>query len=631
MPFGYHGKILHLDLTKEIFHIEEPGDDFYRKYLGGSALGLYYALKEIPPKANPLGSENTLVLALSVLTGVPISGQSRMTAVAKSPQTGTIGDSQCGGFWPAEMKFAGYDALIIKGKSPKPVYLWLHDGKAELRDAGHLWGKETGEVETTIRQELDDRRIEVLQCGPAGEKGVRFAGLINMCSRANGRTGMGAVMASKNLKAVAVRGKARPDSADKSRVQELARWGVNNLEESAVIGLSLLGTAELVPFQNETGGFPTRNFNSGVFDDFMAISGQRMNETLVKQRTTCFGCAVRCKREVEVTEGPYPVDPRYGAPEYETVSTFGSYCCINDLKAIAKTNEICNRYGVDTISCGATIAWAMECFEAGILTEKDTNGIPLKFGNAAAMVKMTEMIAKREGFGDILAEGSARAAKVIGQGSEDFLITIKNKELPAHMPQVKRSLAIIYAVNPFGPDHMSSEHDESYDPELGFHERLAELGLNNPRLSQAMDKEKVRFAFRTQCFYSMMDSLNVCHFVFGPGWQLYGPTQLTELVNAVTGWDVTLDELMTVGERRINMMRAFNVRERIDQKEDVIPKKLTIPLKGGPTDGAAITEDQFHKAREIYYEMAGWDKATGTPSEKKLGDLGLGWISGVEE
>jgi aldehyde:ferredoxin oxidoreductase len=627
MPYGYHGKILHLDLTEETFYIEEPGDDFYRKYLGGSALGLYYALKNIPPKADPLGPENTLVLALSMLTGVSISGQSRMTAVAKSPQTGTIGDSQCGGFWPAEMKFAGYDAIVIKGKSPKPVYLWLHYGKAELRDAGHLWGEETGEVETTIRQELDDRRVEVLQCGPAGEKGVRFAGLINMCSRANGRTGMGAVMASKNLKAVAVRGNVRPDSADKSKVQELARWGVSNLEESAVIGLSLLGTAELVPFQNETGGFPTRNFNSGVFDDFMAISGQRMNETMVKQRTTCYGCAVRCKREVEVTEGPYPVNARYGAPEYETVSTFGSYCCVNDLKAIAKANEICNRYGVDTISCGATVAWAMECFEAGILTEKDTNGIQLNFGNAAAMVKMTEMIARREGFGDILAEGSARAAKVIGQGSGDFLVTIKNKELPAHMPQVKRSLALIYAVNPFGPDHMSSEHDESYEPELGFHERLAELGLNNPRLPHVLDEEKVRFAFRTQCFYSLMDSLNVCQFVFGPGWQLYGPNQLTELVKAVTGWDITLEELMTVGERRINMMRVFNAREGIYQEEDILPKKLMTPLKGGPTDGVVIPEDQFQKARELYYRLANWDQAKGIPTRKKLHELGLDWIS----
>jgi len=627
MPHGYNGKILHVDLTKGALNIEKPEDSFYRRYLGGSALGLYYALTKIPPQADPLGPENVLVLALSVLTGVPISGQSRMTAVAKSPQTDAIGDSQCGGFWPAEMKFAGYDALVLSGRSPKPVYLWLHDGEAELRTAEHLWGRETGEVESTLRQELGDRKIEVLQCGPAGEKGVRFAALINMCSRANGRTGMGAVMASKNLKAVAVHGKDRPTTADGSKVRELAKWGVSNLEESAVIGLSLLGTAELVPLQNETGGLPTRNFNSGVFGDFMAISGQRMNETLVKHRTTCFGCVLRCKREVAITEGPYPVDPRYGAPEYETVSTFGSYCCVNDLKAIAKANEICNRYGMDTISCGATIAWAMECFESGILTAKDTGGIQLNFGNAEAMVTLTGMIARREGLGDLLAEGSARAAAVIGKGSEDFLITIKNKELPAHMPQVKRSLALIYAVNPFGPDHMSSEHDESYEPDLGFLNRLSELGLKHPRPSQVLDEEKVRFAFRTQCFYSLMDSLNVCHFVFGPGWQLYGPGQLVELVRAVTGWDITLDELMVVGERRINMMRAFNAREGIDHKEDVIPQKLMSPLKGGPTDGVAITEDEFRKAKEAYYTLAGWDNPRGTPDRDKLKDLSLEWIS----
>lgn len=626
MPYGYHGKILRVDLTESTLEVENRGDDFYRKYLGGSALGLYYALKKIPPKADPLGPENILVLALSVLTGVPVSGQSRMTAVAKSPQTGTIGDSQCGGFWPAEMKFAGYDAVVIEGRASKPVYLWIHNGEAELREAGHLWGKETGEVETLIRQELNDQRIEVLQCGPAGEKGVRYAALINMCSRANGRTGMGAVMASKNLKAVAVRGKARPETSDKSKVQELAKWGVSHLDESAVIGLALLGTAEIVPYQNETGGLPTRNFNSGVFNDFMAISGQQMNETMVKQRTTCFGCALRCKREVEVKEGAFPVNPRYGAPEYETVSTFGSYCCVNNLKAIAKANEICNRFGVDTISCGATIAWAMECFEAGIITKQDTGGIELSFGNAAAMVKMTEMIAKREGFGDILAEGSSRAAKIIGKGSRDFLITIKNKELPAHMPQVKRSLGLIYAVNSFGPDHMSSEHDESYEPELGFLERLSELGLNNPRPAQLLDEEKVHFAFRTQCFYSLMDSLCVCHFVYGPGWQLYGPGQLVELVKAVTGWDITLDELMSVGERRINMMRAFNAREGIDQGEDILPKKLSIPLKGGPTDGAAVSGDQFQKAKKLYYELAGWDKARGIPTLGKMRELNLEWF-----
>lgn len=269
----------------------------------------------------------------------------------------------------------------------------------------------------------------------------------------------------------------------------------------------------------------------------------------------------------------------------------------------------------------------MECYENGIITGLETGGIELHFGNAAAMVKMTEMIAKREGFGDILAEGSARAARIIGKGSENFLITIKNKEIPAHMPQVKRSLALICAVNPFGPDHQSSEHDESYEPELGYLERLSELGLKAPRPPQTLDEEKVRFAYKTQCFYSLMDSLNVCQFVYGPSWQRYSPGQLVELVRAVTGWEVTLDELMTVGERRVNMMRAFNAREGIGQDDDVIPKKLMTPLRGGPTDGLAISQDQFQKAKEAYYAMAGWDVPRAAASRQKLKELGLDWIS----
>lgn len=626
MPYGYNGKILHVDLTKGNLSVERPLEGFYRKYMGGSSLGLYYVLKNTPAKTDPFGPENNLVLALSVLTGVAISGQSRMTAVAKSPMTEAIGDSQCGGFWPAEMKFAGFDALVLKGQSKRPVYLRLHDGQAELREARHLWGKETGEVETIIREELNDRRIQVLQCGPAGEKRVRFAALINMCSRANGRTGMGAVMGSKNLKAVAVRGKARPAVADESAVRELAKWGSSRIEESDVAAISCLGTSEVIPYQNEMGGLPTKNYNSGVFEGFEAISGKRLNETIVKKRNTCYGCALRCKREVEVTEGPYLVHPRYGAPEYETISTFGSYCCINDLKAIAKANEICNRYGMDTISCGATIAWAMECFEAGIITSHDTGGIELCFGNAEGMVKMTEMIARREGFGDILAEGSDRAAEIIGKGSEDFLITVKKQEVPAHMPQVKRSLALIYAVNPFGPDHQSSEHDPSYDPEIGYLDRIAELELLNPRQSDSLDAEKVRFAFKTQCLYSVMDTLNLCQFVFGPSWQLYGPSQMVDLVRAVTDWDVSLSDLMKAGERRLNMLRAFNAREGIGKNEDVLPKKFFSPLKGGPTNGIALNQDQVQSALNTYYALAGWDVAKGIPTREKLEELGIGWI-----
>jgi aldehyde:ferredoxin oxidoreductase len=365
-------------------------------YLGGSAQNLFYLLKEMPGGVDPLGPSNVLALSVGVTTGVPISGQSRMTASAKSPLTGAIGDSQCGGFWPAELKFAGFDGIIVKGKAPSPVYLWIHDGGAEIRNASHLWGRSTGEVETAIKEELKDEKLQVLQIGPAGEKLVRFASLINMCNRANGRTGMGAVMGSKQLKAVVVRGQRSPSLADKKTLNELARWGANMFPKSDVAGLGKYGTSKTVSALQAAGGLPTFNYRSGAFAGWEAIDGRKMYDSILRGREegkqdrhgrdTCFGCVIRCKRVVEIKEGPYEVNPLYGGPEYETIAVFGSYCGVDDLAAIAKANEICNRYGVDTISCGATIAWAMEASEAGAFTPKDTSGLELKFGNAAAMV-----------------------------------------------------------------------------------------------------------------------------------------------------------------------------------------------------------------------------------------------------
>jgi aldehyde:ferredoxin oxidoreductase len=455
VPNGYAGRILHVNLSNGSINIEQPDESFYRFYMGGSALAMHYILREVPKGADPLGPENVLVVSVGVLTGAPISGQSRVMANAKSPLTGAIGDSQGGGFWPAELKRAGFDAVVIRGRAAKPVYLWIHDGEAELRDATHLWGKVTGEAEALIRQELGDPKVEVLQIGPAGEKLVRYAAIMNMSNRANGRTGMGAVMGSKNLKAIAVRGRQRPGIADPEALAKLARWGVENVE-SMIGGLARHGTANVVISQQEAGGLPTRNWTSGVFEHYEAISGPRMSETILKERDTCFGCAVRCKRVVEVKEPRWQVDPLYGGPEYETIATLGSYCGVGDLSAIAKGNELCNKYGLDTISTGATIAFAMDCFEHGLLTTADTGGIELRFGNGEAMVKLVELIAKREGIGDLLAEGSARAAARIGRGAERFVVAAKRQELPAHMPEVKRSLALIYAANPFGADHMSS-------------------------------------------------------------------------------------------------------------------------------------------------------------------------------
>ena len=638
MAHGYTGKILRVDLSKGLLTVEEPQESFYRQYMGGSAMAMYYLLKELPAGADPLGPENVLVMALSVLTGTAISGQSRMTAAAKSPLTGGIGDSQGGGFFPAELKFSGFDAVVIKGKAEKPVYLWIHDGEYELRDASHLWGKITGEAEAAIREELGDEKIEVWQIGPAGEKGVRYAGIFSMSNRANGRTGMGAVMGSKNLKAVAVRGKKRPTVADKASLNELARWGAANLADSDIAGLAKYGTAETTGSNQTSGTLPTYNYNSGVFDGWEAIDGTTMYDTILKGastgkqdregRDTCYACTVRCKRVVEITEGKYRVDPHYGGPEYETTSTFGNYCAIDDLAAISKANEICNKYGMDSISCGATISWAFEAFNEGKLTLEDTDGLDLTWGNADAMVQLTERIARREGFGDLLAEGSERAAKAIGRGTEEYLITFKGQEAPAHMPRVKRSLSIIYATNPFGADHQSHEHDAAIEGDFEFYQdRLAVLGFTEEQEPRSLSDEKIRWAMKSQHMYSTMDSLNLCQFVFGPAWQLYGPEEMLNLVQSVTGWtDVTFDELQQVGERRLNMMRAFNAREGIDRRADVLPEKLFKPLKGGVSDGWRLDRDEVQAAMDRYFEFCGWDIETGIPTREKLQELDLGWI-----
>jgi len=619
--------------------VEEPGEAFYRKYMGGSALALYYLLKEMPPGVDPLGPENVLVLALSVLTGNTISGQSRMTASAKSPLTGAIGDSQGGGFFPAELKFAGFDAIVIKGRSESPVYLWINEGKFELRDAAHLWGKITGEAEASIKKELGDDKVEVLQIGPAGEKMVRFAGIFSMSNRANGRTGMGAVMGSKNLKAVVVRGKQRPVPADKSGLIQLAKWGANNLDDSDIAGLAKYGTAETTGANQTSGTLPAYNYNSGVFDGWEAIDGTTMYDTVLRGagegkqdrlgRDTCYACTVRCKRVVEIKEGKYKVDPHYGGPEYETTSTFGNYCAVDDLAAICKANELCNMYGMDSISCGATISWAFEAFNEGKLTLADTDGLDLTWGNAESMVALVERIGKREGFGDVLAEGSERAARKIGRGTQAYLITFKGQEAPAHMPRVKRSLALIYATNPFGADHQSSEHDPAIEDDFeDYADRMAVMGFNEGQPTRSLTAEKIRFTMSSQHLYSSMDSLNLCQFVYGPAWQLYGPDDMVKLVRLVTGWeDVSFEEIQRVGERRLNMMRAFNAREGLDRKHDVIPKKLFKPLKGGASDGWKLDRAEVESALDTYFEFCGWDVETGIPTRSKLEQLDLGWVA----
>ncbi len=644
MPYGYNGRILHIDLTNHTFRIETPVEDFYRKYLGGSALNCYYLFKMIPSGIDSLSKENVLAISTSVITGAPIAGQSRVVASAKSPLTGLIGDGQAGGFFPPEMKYAGYDAFIFTGKSPNPVYLWVDDGKYELRDAAHLWGKTTGECEDEIRKELGEERVMIAQIGPAGERKVLYASIMFMCNHTVGRTGMGAVMGSKNLKAIAVRGrKGRKEFkvADPERFKHWSKMGATRFKDSPVEPLGKLGTAISMLGQSASGQLPTRNFITGVFEGVEAISGEEMYDRYLygaaegKQdtlgRETCFACPVRCKRVVEFSSDAFSIDKRYGGPEYETLGLMGSSCGISDFPAIAKANEICNRYGIDTISCGGTIAWAMECFENGILTLEDTEGIDLSFGDPKAFLQTVECIASGSRFGNLLGLGSARAAEVLGRGSEKYVVAANRQEIPAHMPRVKVSLGIIYAVNPFGADHMSSGHDPFYEDLNSTGDKtsvppfLQQLGLTNPTPPRSLGKEKMRFAVITQNYDSLMDSLCYCQFVIGTFGGLFEPLEVPEIVNSITGWDTTLNELLAVGERRVNLMRAFNARDGYSREKDRLPKRMFEPLRGGPTDGFKLSPEDFETAKSHYYMQRGWDSKTGNPAHQKLSELGLEW------
>ena len=630
MPNGYNGRILHVDLTKGALTVEEPNEAFYRKYMGGSAMGMHYILRDMPKGADPLGPENVLTLMASVTTGAPISGQSRLNANAKSPISGGIGDSQSGGFFPAELKFAGFDGIVIKGKSPKPVYLALVEGKAELRDAAHLMGKKTGEVDDILHQEVDPK-AEILQHGIGAENGVLFSSIVSMSNRHNGRTGMGLVMASKNLKAVVARGTKRVQVADSKRLAELNKSGPKILPDNPDMpGLAAEGTATVVLFQNTIGSLPTRNYNEGQFEACDDISGARMVETILKERDTCYACVVRCKRVVDIKEGAYRAEPKYGGPEYETIGTFGSYCGVKDLAAIARANQVCNEYGVDTIACGATIAFAIECYEKGIITKEQTGGLELRWGEPDTMLKVLDLIVNNEGpLGKVLSQGSERAAKVWGNGADECLITSKGAEAPAHMPQSKRSLGLIYAVNPFGADHQSSEHDPYYEEgvaDLNLN-RLKMIGLGEPQPGYSLTPEKVRFAYLTEVFYSMLDSVELCQFVFGPAWTLYGPAETVEMIRAVTGWDVTLDELMEVGYRRLQLFRTFNAREGLGRKDDRLPKKFFKALQGtGPTAGFALTHEEVDSAIDHYYKLAGLN-ADGAPTRETLKKHDIEWAA----
>jgi aldehyde:ferredoxin oxidoreductase len=627
MSKGYNGKILRVDLTTGGMQVEEPSEVIYRTYMGGGGLASYFLLKELRPGMDPLGPDNILIFAASVTTGIPVSGWVRYTVAAKSPLTGGYGEAEAGGFFGPELKFAGFDAVIIKGKAPQPSYLWIHDGQAEIRSAEGIWGLETGPAQEKIRQEVGETRARIAQTGPAGENLVRYACVINELKHANGRTGMGAVMGSKNLRAIAARGTNKLEFGDQEKMKELAKfqseliaqWGPSKTMRN-------LGTPNLVMALNTQGILPTKNFITGVFEGAEKISGERMKETIIKSEEGCYACSVRCKRAVEVPSGPYATSCEYGGPEYETLGSLGSLLCIDDLAAIAKGNELCNRYGLDTISAGVAIGFAMECYENGILTKADTGGVEFRFGNAEAMIKGIGWIAHREkGLGDLLADGVKIAAAKIGKGSEKYALHIKGQELPMHDPRGKTGQGLSFALSPTGADHIEAPHDTPFVQPGTMMGRIAMLGLLEPVPARDLGPQKVRNYVYLHFVWSLFNSLGLCNFTAGPVWSL-PVNKFPEVVNAATGWETSLWELLKVGERTETMARVFNLREGFGRKDDTLPDRLFAPLEGGVLKGKGIDRKEFDEAVALYYEAMGWDTKDGVPTRGKLAELNLFWL-----
>ncbi|MEM3406314.1 MAG: aldehyde ferredoxin oxidoreductase family protein [Candidatus Aenigmatarchaeota archaeon] len=620
---GYNKKIARIDLTNEKILIEEVNDYIYRMYLGGRGLGAYFLFKELKPKIDPLSPNNKLVFATGILTGVPLPGLSKYSVISKSPLTNSFGEAEAGGFFGPELKFAGFDALIIEGKSEKPVYLWINDGKIEIRDAEHLWRKKIKEVQEEIRKELNDKLIRVASIGLAGENLVRYACIINELKYVNGRSGLGAVMGSKKLKAIAVRGHKRIKYKNEGKIHELIKWIAENWKNfPGTVARNTYGTSIGVMANNKTGILPTKNFQGGYFEKAEEISGEKMKETILIKTEGCYACPIRCKRVVKGKE-PYVTDPDYGGPEYETIAAFGSLCYIDDINAIALANQMCNAYGLDTISTGCAIAFAMECYENGILTKDDVNGLDLKFGNKEAMLKLIEMIAKREEIGDLLAEGVMRASKKIGKESEKFALHVKGKEIPLQEPRGKTGVGLAYALSPSGADHMQHPHDPVFEKIL---EEYKPLGIIKPIDSLSLGPEKVRFFIYTHLWWGLFDCLGICKFPFIPhpaGFLKIN--HLVEIVNVVTGWETSLWELMKASERAINIARCFNIREGFTNIDDDLPERFFEEIKFGPKKGFKINKEEFYEAIKMYYEMMGWDRNTGIPTKAKLDELDIGW------
>lgn len=617
-PGGNHGKILHVNLTTGKTEVESPAEEIYRKLVGGRALVAYLLLRDLPKGADPLGPENLLIFAPGVMQGTSLPGVGRHGVGAKSPLTGGLGSSEVGGWWGHEFKRTGFDALVVHGQAEHPVYLWITNGDVKIRSAEHLWGKETAETQAILHEELDDDKVKVAQIGIAGENLVRFSAIMNDINRAAGRNGIGAVMGSKNLKAIAVRGRNTPKVADRKRITEVSKWLGQNYKEKAAVYVRM-GTPIGVMSLGQTGGLPTAAFQQPQFETREKISGQVMHETILQDRDTCMVCPIQCKQVVEYDDpgGKYKVDPVYGGPEYETLAAFGSNCCVDNLGAVAKANERCAAYGLDTISTGVVIAFVMECVERGLLTADDTGGYLPKWGDPAAMLKGVELIAKREGFGDKMATGVKRLAAEIGQGAEAFALHSKGQELPMHEPRLKAAMGVGYAVAPVGADHMMNIHDSFYASPGDNLERVNTVYDVEPLSPHELSEEKMNLFYHEVNWKHFLDCGVIC--MFYP----YRYEHMAEALSGATGIEYTVQDILAVGERAQTLSRLFNYREGFTKNDDQLPRRVMKAFDKGPLAGVEISPESFKWALHRYYELMGWDKETGYPLPERLKALEL--------
>ena len=604
MSGGYIGRILFVDLSSGKIREENPDESLYRDFLGGYGIGARIIFSRQKAEADPLGSEAMFGFVTGLLTGTRSLFASRYTVVGKSPLTDTWGDANSGGDFGPYLKFSGYDSVFFSGISSEPVYLLLDNGKAELKKAGHLWGKDTAETEAVLEAELG-KGIGIASIGPAGESGSLISAVMNNKGRAAARSGLGAVMGSKKLKALVVRGQQKVPVADEDGIKA-ARQSYMKQLGGTVEGFKKFGTCSGMANLVNIGDAPVKNWGGTALDftTASAISDQSVI-SLQKRKYSCWGCPVACGGLMKAgSEYSYPEGAH--KPEYEPLASFGSMCLNDNMESIVMLNEICNRYGLDTISAGSIMAFAIENFENGIITTKDTDGIELRWGNHKAIVAMTEKMAEREGFGAILADGVKKAAEKIGKGAEAFAVHIHGQEVPMHDPKRFAHYVIAYI------DSTPARHTRG---SYGFRPLS---GLEYPAYERGSMAGRGVASKMGSDFFHAISCLGLC--MFGVGFM--PASAITDFVNLSTGWNFTIEDVLKAGDRVANIRQAFNSREGINISDYKVPGRVSgnPPPQAGPTAGRTTDIDTL---RRDYLEARGWDTTTGKPSRDKLLEVGL--------